>query len=175
MFKTFLRDRVLANGITTAIETGTNQAGTTKFLAQHFSRVISIELSEPLYRAAEELEFPNRQNVEFIHGDSVEHVARLANEIEEPCFWYLDAHYCHHTGYEAKSEFPLWKELAAIKSRAKQQDVIWVDDVHTCGKARPDLGEPWEDITSDSLTSFFPGLDSMIVDNGFVIFSEVQD
>jgi len=74
MFESFLKKYVLDNGVTTAIETGTNQASTTRILALHFNRVISIELSEQLFSSAESMDFHHRKNVEFIHGDSRDYV-----------------------------------------------------------------------------------------------------
>lgn len=67
------------------------------------------------------------------------------------------------------SEFPLWRELEAIRSREDLQDVIWVDDVDTFGKARPYLGQPWEEVTIDALKELFPRSKSMIVDDGLII------
>ena len=169
MFEEFLLTQVRSRGIQCAIETGTNQARTTKVLARHFLKVFSIELSQKLFIEAIGMDFVNRDGVEFIHGDSAEHVALLANDIDAPCFWYLDAHFCDITGNEATSEFPLWKELEAIRERENLQDVIWVDDVHTFGEARPDLGQPWEDVTVDAVKELFPDRTLVVVDDGLVV------
>jgi len=155
--------------INIAVETGTNQAKTTRVLAQHFERVYSIELSETLFQTAESMTFPGRERVEFVLGDSADWVERLAREIEDSCFWYLDAHFCHITGHEATSDFPLWRELEAIKARDNRSDVIWIDDVHTFGKQRPDLGQPWEGVTVEAIEQFMPDCEAQVVGDGLVL------
>ncbi len=44
-----------------------------------------------------------------------------------------------------------------------------VDDVHTFGEARPDLGQPWEDVTVDAVKELFPDRTLVVVDDGLVV------
>lgn len=136
------------------IETGTYQGNQLALAAPRFKRVIGVEL-DPEFANMTRARVPK---AEVILGSSSEILPELAREITEPCFFYLDAHYCRTKPHQiASTPFPLWDELIALRARAAA-DIIVVDDVHTFGKARPDLryrGAPdWEGVTFASITSF---------------------
>jgi len=134
-----------------AVETGTFRGDTTYALSQLFDRVWTIELS-PHYHALATDRFRDT-NVQCILGDSEHEVARLCrgDHIEEPVFWFLDAHWPDGWPDEYKQHIPqtnplpLAAELRAIVSRS-YTDIIVVDDISSFG--RPGL---WTDITIETL------------------------
>lgn len=137
-----------------AIETGTGWADTTALLAHYFDRVITIELSQELYGFVSRNKRLKSWGVEFIHGDSVVKVPELCRQIEEPCFWYLDAHWCQggkFTGRtSAMNPSPLFDELAAIAAR-KYADVVVVDDVHAFGRNANWDKTRWWEVTEETI------------------------
>lgn len=136
------------------IETGTYQGNQLALAAPRFKRVIGVEL-DPGFADITQTRAPK---AEVILANSSKILPQLASEIAEPCFFYLDAHYCRTVPHQIMpSPFPLWDELIALRTRTLP-DIIVVDDVHTFGKARPDLryrGIPdWEGVTFASIASF---------------------
>jgi len=149
--------------IETCVETGTGRGEQLRVLAGCFENVTGVELNDFNFACSCEAvsDFPC---VEVIRGDSSEALVDLCEDwLEEPVFFFLDAHYCHPPEWEdhplEKSEFPLWKELQLIKDR-DQCDIVAVDDVHTFGRVRDDLkftpdAVEWEGVTTKTLTEFF--------------------
>lgn len=161
-------DRI-ASGITTCVETGLMHGEQLELCAEHFDKTIGIELDESLAHQVQ----ARVQQARVIHGDSGLWVAQLAEEIEEPVVWMLDAHYCRVPDHPInKSRFPLWDELIAIRAR-KKNDVVIVDDVHTFGRQRDDLrfdeAVEWEGVTGTSIASFFGRPLGEVVHDGYVI------
>lgn len=84
-------------------------------------------------------------------GDSAKRIWRLCQQIEEPTFFFLDAHWWG--GYEqcADSDLPLLSELAAIRSRP-YADFVVIDDAQLFGlsveKCKERKVEPaWSSVT----------------------------
>lgn len=83
---------------TTAVETGTYTGDTTKFLANRFKKVHTVELDEGLYEAVSkgnsELQ---KKSVSFHLGDSAkvfkDHLIDTLNKDNEKVFFFLDAHW----------------------------------------------------------------------------------
>jgi hypothetical protein len=87
---------IIPNLGTAAIETGTCRGNGTRTLAQHFPRVITIELSEELSREAKKrLSGSEFSHVEFIAGDSSAELRKALNALqaEKSIFIFLDAHW----------------------------------------------------------------------------------
>ena len=114
-----------ACGISCFIETGTYRGETAKWAAQYFERVITIELSEPLYRdaVAALAPFPN---VTVLHGDTRPHLESIAHSLPPSIVW-LDAHYSTGITAGQGDECPLLGEIAALES-CWQRMFILVDD-----------------------------------------------
>jgi hypothetical protein len=120
-----LRDRF---GITTAIETGTYKGQSTRFLAQCFKRVWSIEMDKSWWvRACEVLS--DSDNLTLVHGDSRDELEAILSKINEPCILWLDAHWCGGARDDQKpeEECPLSEELRSIVAHNKEH-VILIDD-----------------------------------------------
>ena len=119
------------------IETGTGTGGgVSAALTAGFDTVYSIELSPQLHEECKE-RFQGDSRVKLILGNSLDELPKLLEEISEPFFLFLDAHYSGgpFIGENMKSFLP--KELNRIESfSGKFEDsVVVVDDMgHWLGK-----------------------------------------
>ena len=74
------------------VETGTFKGESTEIMAQNFDRVITIELDEKLHsETSKRLLDQGYSNIEFLLGDSGQHVDELSKRIQEPAIFFLDA------------------------------------------------------------------------------------
>ena len=112
-------------GITCFVETGTFLGGTARWAAERFERVITIELSDRLYRRAAALlaGFPG---VTVLHGDTRQHLKRIVQSLPPSIVW-LDAHYSGPKTAGAGDECPLLGEIAALAPGWERMHVL-VDD-----------------------------------------------
>ncbi len=144
--------------VPTFVETGT-AVGISLFpicAAHIFKRCHSIELSEYYYRRA----LANMQAAEWAkgeaipslhHGDSAIVVAELARTIDEPVFWWLDAHWYDADRTATESPCPLMTELAVIAARP-HADIVVIDDAQCFGRKWSDgPGGDWSDITEAAI------------------------
>jgi hypothetical protein len=150
-FKSLVYD----NSIVNFVETGTNLGVTIRWLAKVLQKVgnfYTIEMSEHLHNFAKANQ---NEKIAFILGNSAEEVPKLAQYLNAPTLWYLDAHYCEYTTHEVKGHFPLWSELAGIRDKFSGTSIIWIDDVSNFGVDRSDLGDPWIDVSIDGILGVF--------------------
>ncbi len=119
----FMRERF---ELTSFVETGTFHGGTVAWAAQQFRDVYSIELSEPLWRAARE-RHRALPNVTLLLGNSPAHLRTLMPKLERPLFW-LDAHWCGPGSGRTQTECPVLEELAAIADGRRGDPSILIDD-----------------------------------------------
>jgi hypothetical protein len=154
--------------ITTYIETGTFWGYQLRFASEVFEKVVGIEIDEECVKRSREWN-ADRPNVEVIHGDTLDVLPRLVLDIEDPCFFYLDAHYCNHPDQPLEpSTFPLWTELEYIRDRC-MADVVFIDDFHEFGKGYPGA-EEWVTVTTGSIAKFFKTEKWKIVKDGMVVW-----
>ncbi len=94
-----------------AIETGTYRGNTTKFLADRFPHVVSIEIN-PRYAAFARLRLRTRKNLKIVEGDSVAQLPAILRQQQagRPIFLYLDAHW--------GGNLPLVDELRILEDSA---------------------------------------------------------
>ncbi|MGY4473588.1 hypothetical protein [Bradyrhizobium sp. USDA 3364] len=146
------------------VETGTNLGHTTAFVAKHFAKVHTIELSRSLHEDTKR-KLSHIRNIDFIHGDSAEVLRDLCATIEEPAVFYLDAHWSGGVTAHGDEEVPLYHELASI-ARRPFCDLIIVDDYRLFGKKGktgtighvqyPPIEFDWRNITVKGCLEFFP-------------------
>lgn len=132
------------------VETGTGTGTLTRLALEQFAVVYTIELSEALV----EQYHPDLEaaGAKCYAGDSAVIVSSLARAIQEPVFWYLDAHWFDGGPDVAYSELPLLKELEAIAGRT-YADVVVVDDVNCFGHGpQPE----WDAISIERIAGMFP-------------------
>jgi len=119
-----LRDRF---NIDTVVETGTCFGGTTKFLGNHFKRVISIEINEGYLQIAKTIIGP-LHNVHTYPGASEKILSSILEheaQVNGNTIFYLDAHWDLHC--------PLQDELRIIAGH-KIHPVIAIHDFHVPGE-----------------------------------------
>lgn len=111
------------------VETGTYLGRTSKWLASHESRVITIEPDERLVRRARRL-FKKRQNVSVIQGSSERVFVELLPELRGNVSFWLDGHFSGGITASGESETPIRMELAQIEvHRHKWSGLnVFVDD-----------------------------------------------
>jgi hypothetical protein len=133
-------------------ETGTFKGDTVNAMLPYFDRLVTAELSEPLWEEVTE-RFANEEKVEPYLGNSPEVIAkfRLALKDSSVLYW-LDAHWCvadDTTG--EKSQCPLLEEIHAI-GQLNESSIILIDDARLFLAPPP---EPHE-------ISQWPSIDSII-------------
>ncbi len=143
-----------AASIRTFVESGTFHGKTTRLAVEQFTTVHTIELHPDWYANAVRDLGP--LGVGCWHGDSAVVIPRLAKEIAEPVFWYLDAHWFKLVpGVAGQLEgLPLWRELEALAARP-YADVVVVDDVASFGRTEPT--DEWLDVSLEKIAAYFPG------------------
>ena len=135
------------------VETGTFHGKTTRLAVAQFREVHTVELHVDWHREAVEQLGP--LGVHCHQGNSAGIVPILATHIQEPVFWYLDAHWFKVAPGVAGEDvpLPLWAELDAIAARSFP-DIIVVDDVASFGKTEPT--PEWADVSLASIAAKFP-------------------
>jgi len=133
-----------------AVETGTHDARTSIFLAEHFNVVFTIELypdKNPYdgnsYKELYSEISKKHENLTFLFGDSQEVLGTVLSELpDERFFILLDAH--------SMLNGPLKYELDIIKTHSNRNDhVILIDDCRDLGQGDyPTLSEFTEKIKS---------------------------
>lgn len=131
------------NEINFAVETGTHDARTSIFLAEHFDVAFTIELypdKNPYdgknYREHYEQINKKHDNLTFLFGDSRDVLSTVLSELpNERFFILLDAH--------SMLNGPLSEELKLIKANSNRNDhVMLIDDCRDLGQGNfPTLSE----------------------------------
>ncbi len=116
-------------GIETLVETGTYLGGMVSAVRKAFKQIYSIELAYDLHERARR-KFGGYQNVTLIFGDSGEMLPLLLDRLDQPCLFWLDAHYSGSITIKGEIDTPIEKELAAILSHHIRHHVILIDDAH---------------------------------------------
>jgi hypothetical protein len=119
----------------TFVETGTF-LGDMVFAMRHtFKRIISIEIGEDYYRSAVR-QFARSPHIQFVLGDSGKVMPGILASIQEPCLFWVDAHY-YGPSMTARGELetPIMLELRSIledtlRATVNHQDVILIDDAN---------------------------------------------
>jgi len=116
------------------IETGTYKGkmvyAVMPYVKEILKEIYSIELDETLCRKAQR-RFAGYPNIHILQGQSEQVLPRVLSSIDEPCLFWLDAHWSG--GSTAKSEFetPVTQELECIlNDKDAENDVILIDDAH---------------------------------------------
>jgi hypothetical protein len=137
-----LRDRL---GLTRAIETGTYRGGGTRRLASIFPRVITVEISEELARAAAE-SLADRPGIEVRQGTSRDVLPTIVDPTEPTLYW-LDGHWSGGVTGGKEDECPVLAELEGIAG-GHPDDVVLIDDARLFLAPPPAPHDPtqWPDV-----------------------------
>jgi hypothetical protein len=109
--------------LNTVVETGTYKGMTTRWFAENFNQVYTIEFNDDYFReASEKLKYPN---ITFMKGSSesvllVELLPQLSKQDNVRVIFYLDAH--------CEQFHPLLDELRAIAKYFPDNCIIVIDD-----------------------------------------------
>jgi len=111
-------------------ESGTYKGDTvSKALNMGFQKIISIEVDKTLHRLAKD-RFRNHDNVEIIHGSSIDVLPNILPMINEDITFWLDGH--HSAGETGVKDyyFPIIEEIKVIAQHHRKSHTILVDDVN---------------------------------------------
>jgi hypothetical protein len=138
------------------VETGTFFGDTADAMTHIFESVHTIELSELYYLLALN-RFVGRDRVRPHWGNSSDILPILCRNIDEPIFFYLDAHFAGHDTARSCVEVPLMAELSAIAQR-EHSDIVVIDDARLFGEKRDEGGftVDWRGITEENILACFP-------------------
>jgi hypothetical protein len=142
------------------VESGTHKGKTTKLAKRVFPQVHTIELGKHLFDTySPEL---REIGVRCWLGNSAVVLPRLARRIDQPVFWFLDAHWfsCQPDISGKVQGLPLWAELATIAER-NYPDIVVVDDVHDFGTDQPT--SEWLDVSLERIAGYFPRYKEAVV------------
>lgn len=114
-------------GTRTFVETGTAWGSTIAASIGTFETIHSIELSDEFYTAAC-ARFRRFRHIHLWHGDSVDQLPRVLEQIAAPALFWLDAHYSGEGTARADTDTPIAAELRTISRHAVKNHVILIDD-----------------------------------------------
>jgi hypothetical protein len=116
-------------GLTEAVETGTYLGDTTRILRSLVPRVWTIELSDCLFRDAQQ-RLADLDDIEFICGDSAQMLKTIVPELRSPALFWLDAHFmAGGIGAGGEAQCPIIDEIATIDSSSVGEgSVLLIDD-----------------------------------------------
>lgn len=128
------------SGAQTFVETGTFTGQTTRWAADHFARVHTVERSQELF----DLYSPDLSaiaNVTPHLGDSRTVLPEIIEGLDAtPAIHWLDGHWSGGPTAGEDDECPILDELECLASR--QQDVILIDDARLFLAAPPEPHDP---------------------------------
>lgn len=113
--------------INTLIETGTYAGHMVLSQMSCFENIISIELSDDLYKKAKK-KFKGYSNIWIKHGDSGKILPFIVDKLNEPAIFWLDGHYSAGVTARGKNDTPILKEIEAILNAKILPHVILIDD-----------------------------------------------
>jgi len=122
---------LLRDGIPNAqwVETGTGRGVTTKFLAETFPYVHTIEPSKYLYNQA--ICNLKLKNINFLNDTSENILSDLLSKLDGDINFWLDGHYSAGMTFKGKKNCPVEEELMAIDKNISnfKKMTIFIDDV----------------------------------------------
>jgi|LakMenE01Jun11ns_1017448.scaffolds.fasta_scaffold9843872_2 hypothetical protein len=103
------------------VETGTNTGnGIANAFGVGFKNIYSIEIDNSLYQNSV-LRWQHKPSVKIYNGPTSTIIENILKEINEPCFFWLDAHF--------NTSKPTYEELAFIKEHGIKNHTILIDDI----------------------------------------------
>ena len=113
--------------LSTLIETGTAGGYMISATKNTFARIISIELDPTLYQLAKE-RFSGFDHIQILQGNSQHVLPDVLASIQQPCLFWLDAHYSGSGTAKGNLETPIMGELQCILDHPMKDHVILIDD-----------------------------------------------
>jgi len=156
-----------ARGHRIFVEAGTYKGETTAFFVPHAEQVISVELHDGLYAAAQ-LRFADAPNVTLVHGDSLVEIPKVVAGCSSPPLVFLDGHFSGEGTAEGEETEPAQSTLGRLADVAPPGTTIVIDDLRLFGSGL--AGFPELDAITAAARAAFPdaliraGLDSIVVE-----------
>lgn len=149
------------------IEAGTYRGATTSFFAKRVNKVISVELHDELFSAAQK-RFAQTPNVALVHGDSLVEIPKTVANCPSPPLVFLDGHFSGPGTAEGEVPEPAELTLKKLAGVAPLGTTIVIDDLRLFGSGL--AGFPQLDTIAAAARDAFPaatiriGLDSIVVE-----------
>lgn len=121
-----IREYAEQYGTGTLVETGTYLGDMIAAQLDHFTTIISIELSAKLHKKAKE-RFRQQAHVKLYQGDSSHVLPQIMPTLQQPAIFWLDGHYSAGMTARGDKDCPVYEELDAIFSHDTGH-VILIDD-----------------------------------------------
>lgn len=110
------------------VETGTYKGKMVYAAQPYVKEIYSIELDETHCLNAQK-RFAGFSNVHIIQGQSGEVLPEVLKKIDQPCLFWLDAHYSGGSTAKADLETPIMQEMECILNHKRvSEHVILIDD-----------------------------------------------
>lgn len=157
-----------ARGHRIFVEAGTYKGATTEFFAKHSEQVISVELHDELYAAAQR-RLAKLPNVKLVHGDALEAIPKAVAGCASPPLVFLDGHFSGPGTAKGKFEEPAERTLKPLARVSPPGTTVVVDDLRLFGSGL--AGFPQLDEITRSARDAFPcatirvGLDSVVIES----------
>lgn len=116
-----------ARKFSTFIETGTFTGEMVAAMRPHFQRLVSIELSPEIHRAAVQ-RFAGDPGIELLSGDSALMLPRVLERLGDPALFWLDGHFMGGVTARGEKDSPVSAELRALLSHHVRGHVVLIDD-----------------------------------------------
>lgn len=156
-----------ARGHRIFVEAGTYKGATTVFFARRVDEVISVELHDGLFAAAQE-KFCASPNVTLVHGDSMAEIPKIVAGCSSPPLVFLDGHFSGPGTAEGDVMEPAESTLTRMAEVTPPGTTIVIDDLRLFGSGL--AGFPQLDGITAAARTAFPeatirvGLDSIVVE-----------
>ena len=92
----------------------------------HFEKLISIELSQPLFDQAVD-RFGKDSHIQILQGDSGEVLKEVMKYLQEPALFWLDGHYSSGLTAKTDKNTPVLEELKTILTSPYNHGIL-IDD-----------------------------------------------
>lgn len=109
------------------IETGTFMGEMIDAVLNTFSEIVSIEFDPALALRAQK-KFSKHSHVRILQGDSGKVLPEIMARINNPCLFWLDAHYSGGVTAKSDLETPIVRELSVLLEHPCLDHVILIDD-----------------------------------------------
>jgi hypothetical protein len=114
-------------GLRTLVETGTFTGEMIHAMRGRFDRIVSIELSAELHRAAK-LRFRDDPTVTLLQGDSGALLPEVLASLAGPALFWLDGHYMGEGSGRGTIDTPIAEELTAVMRHGVRGHAVLIDD-----------------------------------------------
>lgn len=149
------------------VEAGTYKGATTAFFVAHADQVISVELHDGLFAAAEK-RFAKHPNVTLVHGDSLVEIPKIVANCSSSPLVFLDGHFSGRGTAQSQEMEPAESTLRRLADVTPAGTTVVIDDLRLFGSGLH--GFPQLDAVTAAARAAFPtaviraGLDSIVVE-----------